>query len=380
MASIRERKRKDGSSYFTVQIRVPGCKPRAASYDDRIEAEQFARDVEMDLREGLAVPRRGSDAAALAKFMNEPILDALRRYELSSEAKPRHLNILPIIMRHAGKATFGRVKRSWVKNFIHKMRMTNSPRRGIPYADQSIASMVQTLNVIAKWRADELDVPNQRLPFTVSGIEGEWKVERTRRLSADEERRLMQRLRSIDRSNRYHWRLLVRLALETGARQGEMVGAEWSEVDIDRRLWLIPAKRTKSKKERAVPLTFKAVRIFKLLRKLSPADEARVFSGLGRSSGSVSTCFARYARGAGLEDFHFHDLRHEAAARMALYWRNFTIFELMLILGHTSIKMFQRYANLRGDELAAKLPSGFAFYATIKPEDLVAKLPKRGER
>lgn len=356
MGSIRERKRNDGSSYFSVQIRLAGCKGRSASFDDRFEAEKFALDVERELRVAPEIPRQGEEAKALAGFLDEPLIDTIKRFEIAGEAKGRHQNILPTIKRHVGKVKLGQIKRSWVKNFIHKMRATNSPRRGIPYADQSIAAMVQTLSVIAKWRADDLDLIDQRLPLTVKDIPGEWKVERKRRLSADEERRLLQRLRKIDRANRYQWRLLVRLALETGARQQEMVKAEWNEVDIERQLWTIPAEHTKSKEERAVPLTFKAVRIFKLLRLLSPGPWARVFEGLGRSSGCVSTCFARYARGAGLEDFHFHDLRHEAASRMALYWRNFTIFELMLILGHTSIKMFKRYANLRGDELAAKLP------------------------
>lgn len=118
----------------------------------------------------------------------------------------------------------------------------------------------------------------------------------------------------------------------------------------------MPAERTKANEERAIPLTIKAVRIFKLLRLLSRDGTERVFEGLGKSSTCVSTCFARYSRGAGLEDFHFHDLRHEAASRMALYWRDHTLYELMLILGHTSMKMFKRYANLRGDELSAKLP------------------------
>lgn len=353
MAYIRKRERKDGSFGYTVEIRKAGVDPRYESFDDYFDAEQFAREFETELSATIRIPKHTDEGERLQKFFDEPLLDAIERFERSTSALDRHTHVLPTIKRHVGKVKFGQIKKSWLKSFVQKMRSTKS-RRGIPYADPSIASMVQTLNVIAKWRADDMDLPDPRLPLTIEGQPGDWKVERERRLSAEEERRLMNRLRQIDRPNRYHWRLLIRLALETGARQQEMVKAEWSEVDIEKRVWLIPAAHTKSKKERAVPLTKKAVRIFKLLRLLSPQPWARVFEGLGRSAGCVSTCFGRYARGAGLENFHFHDLRHEAISRMALYWRGFSIFELMIIVGHTRLEMFRRYSNLRGDELAAK--------------------------
>lgn len=350
---IRERKKLDGSSYFTVEIRRKGHERITKSFDDYFDAEHFTREIETELSQSIRIPPHTDEGERLQKFFEEPLLDAIKRFERSTSALDRHTHVLPTIKRHVGKVNFRQIKKSWVKSFVQKMRSTKS-RRGIPYADPSIASMVQTINVIAKWRADDMDLSDQRLPLTIEGMPGKWKVERDRRLSADEERRLMARLRQIDRPNRYQWRLLIRLALETGARQQEMVKAEWREVDIDKRVWLIPAAHTKAKKDRAVPLTKKAVRIFKLLRLLSPGPWARVFEGLGASAGCVSTCFGRYSRGAGLENFHFHDLRHEACSRMALYWRGFTIFELMLIVGHTRLEMFRRYANLRGEELVAK--------------------------
>ena len=50
-----------------------------------------------------------------------------------------------------------------------------------------------------------------------------------------------------------------RAALEflvlTGARAGEATGARWGEIDLDERMWTIPAERTKSKRMHAVPLS-----------------------------------------------------------------------------------------------------------------------------
>lgn len=368
MAYIRSREKKDGTVSYFVEIRRAGHKPKYVTYDNIYDAEQFVRKLETELCDEVQIPRHTDDEERLRKFYEEPLIDAINRFERSEYALDRHMHIIPSIKRHVGKVKFRQIKKSWLKSFVQKMRSTNS-RRGVPYADQSIACMVQTLNVIAKWRADDMDLPDPRLPLSIEKMPGDWKVERNRRLSKDEERRLMERLRKIDRPNRLHWRILIQMALETGARQQELVGADWNEIDLDRSLWIIPKERTKTKEERAVPLTRKAVRMLKVLRRNSPDWATRVFEGLGRSSGCISTCFSRYARGAGLEDFHFHDLRHESASRMALYWRNFTIYELMLILGHSSIKMFKRYANLRGDELAAKLPGAKGATLNVRTVD-----------
>jgi integrase len=47
----------------------------------------------------------------------------------------------------------------------------------------------------------------------------------------------------------------------TAARTGEVVGARWSEVDLETDTWVIPAARMKSRRERRVPLSARAVEI-----------------------------------------------------------------------------------------------------------------------
>jgi integrase len=48
-------------------------------------------------------------------------------------------------------------------------------------------------------------------------------------------------------------------AILTAARSGEVRGATWAEIDIDRRVWTVPAGRMKAKKEHKVPLSELAV-------------------------------------------------------------------------------------------------------------------------
>ena len=59
----------------------------------------------------------------------------------------------------------------------------------------------------------------------------------------------------------------------TAARTGEVVGAEWSEIDVDARVWTVPASRMKSGREHRVPLSDQAIEIINGL----PRNGTRVF-------------------------------------------------------------------------------------------------------
>ncbi|MBB4003167.1 tyrosine-type recombinase/integrase [Aurantimonas endophytica] len=69
----------------------------------------------------------------------------------------------------------------------------------------------------------------------------------------------------------------LEIAILTACRSGEVLGAEWSEIDMDARLWTIPAKRMKAGKQHVVPLTAPAVDILSALR----GDGAGVFMFAG---------------------------------------------------------------------------------------------------
>lgn len=62
-------------------------------------------------------------------------------------------------------------------------------------------------------------------------------------------------------------RALEFLAL-TAARSGEVRGAAWDEIDLDKALWIIPAQRMKMQREHRVPLTAEAVALLRALPNL----------------------------------------------------------------------------------------------------------------
>lgn len=65
----------------------------------------------------------------------------------------------------------------------------------------------------------------------------------------------------------------------TAARTGETIGATWREIDLDAKLWTIPAARMKAKREHEVPLSNRAIALLKSLRPkgIQLAPEAPVF-------------------------------------------------------------------------------------------------------
>ena len=58
-------------------------------------------------------------------------------------------------------------------------------------------------------------------------------------------------------------RCLIEWQLLTLVRPSEASGTRWSEIDLDAKLWVIPAERMKAKREHIVPLSPQALDIWK---------------------------------------------------------------------------------------------------------------------
>ena len=81
----------------------------------------------------------------------------------------------------------------------------------------------------------------------------------------------------------------VRLALEflilTCSRTSEVLHARWEEIDLEGKVWAVPAERMKMKEPHKVPLSFRAVEILELAKQFSDGD--LIFPGR-RSGQSLS--------------------------------------------------------------------------------------------
>jgi integrase len=118
-------------------------------------------------------------------------------------------------------------------------------------------------------------------------------------------------------------RAIVEAAIETGCRRGELLSLQWWQVkdfDGDRPYVYLPAAKTKTKRDRVVPVSSRLKAILEMRRK-DPAGndlqpDAYVFgNALGQRTASIKTAWTLACRRAGLVNFRFHDLRREAGSR-----------------------------------------------------------------
>jgi len=64
----------------------------------------------------------------------------------------------------------------------------------------------------------------------------------------------------------------LELAILTAARSGEVLNATWREVDLEQKLWTIPAQRTKALKEHRIPLSDPAIAILREMEAIRQND------------------------------------------------------------------------------------------------------------
>lgn len=81
--------------------------------------------------------------------------------------------------------------------------------------------------------------------------------------------------------------LALRFAILTAARTGEVRGMTWREVDLEARVWTVPAARMKAGRPHRVPLSAAALAVLDAVRPLAPAPDAYVFPG-GRAGRPLS--------------------------------------------------------------------------------------------
>ena len=85
----------------------------------------------------------------------------------------------------------------------------------------------------------------------------------------------------------------LEFAILTAARTGEVIGATWSEIDLEKRLWTVPAERMKAAQEHVVPLSDRAVGLLESLErkgaKLFPISNMAMLMLLRKSGHSDIT-------------------------------------------------------------------------------------------
>ena len=140
----------------------------------------------------------------------------------------------------------------------------------------------------------------------------------------------------------------ARFSLETGLRQANVIGLQWSQVDLERECAWVHPDQAKARRAIAVPFSSSAVAI---VRNQLGQCQTHVFSYKGKPVTVVNTKAWRAAlKRAGIQDFRWHDLRHTWASWHAQAGTPLNV--LQELGGWESVEMVRRYAHLSGEHLS----------------------------
>jgi len=101
----------------------------------------------------------------------------------------------------------------------------------------------------------------------------------------------------------------LRFTILTAARTGEVIGARWSEIDVDAGVWTIPAERMKAHRLHRVPLCDEALAVLERLKALKVADDGFVFPGASKGAALSNMAQAMLLRKLGRGDLTVHGFR-----------------------------------------------------------------------
>ena len=148
---------------------------------------------------------------------------------------------------------------------------------------------------------------------------------------------------------------LIRMALATGARQGELLALRWGDVDFANSAIII--RNSKSGDSRRIPLPgyLAAEMVARKEGKNSRDPVIPGFEGNPITSATASSAWKRSRGKIDRPDLRFHDLRHIAASKLLAHGA--TLPEVAAWLGHKTLAMSRRYAHVSWGRLTEMVSS-----------------------
>ncbi|MHB1915193.1 MAG: site-specific integrase [Acidiferrobacteraceae bacterium] len=330
MATFRKRSGPGGRIVWQAQIIKKGYTAQYATFDTKAQATKWATSVERDMNAGVFVSRTEAERTNLA--------EALDRYE--REVTPGKRGV-------AQEASVVAVWRSHPLSTRSLAAIRSQDLAGV--RDQWIHEGLQPATIARRfavmshlltvarreWGMSSLTNPvhDVRLPRVTNA--------RSRRLVDDEESRLT----SVAEVSGREIGSLIRWAIETAMRRGEIAAMRWEHLDRKASVLLVP--ETKAGTPRRVPLSTRAMAI---LESLPRRLDGKVWS---MRPDSITRAFERVCTAAGVTGLTFHDLRHEATSR--LFEKGLNPMQVAAITGHKTLQMLKRYTHLRAEDLVGML-------------------------
>jgi integrase len=332
MASFRKR----GSSGWQAQVRRKGYPAQSKSFSTRAAAVQWVRSIEYEMDQGLFVSRNEAETTTVGELLHRYLAEYTPQ---KKGAGPESCRIRALLRHPIAKRFIGTVRGVDMARYRDERLQKVTPgslRRELTILSQLFEVSRKEWGIYVHNPVRDIKLPaensarNRRLQDAEHGSESEETI-----------------LFAACRQSRNPYLLpIVRLALETAMRQSELVHIHWQHINLKRRTIFLP--HTKNGYSRTVPLSTEAVAV---LTSLPRGINGDLFPGV--TTEAIKKAFIRAVRRTAIDDFHFHDLRHEATTR--LFERGLNIMEVSSITGHKDLRMLRRYTHLKAEDLAKKL-------------------------
>lgn len=329
MATIRKRKQK-----YEVQIRRKGFAPISRSFHKHSDAEEWARFMETQAD-------RGALPTPLKVLDQHKVKDLLVRYRDEISIKKRSYYSEKHALNFLIRQPFANLSLAEVtaaKICDYRDARLKDVKPGTVRRD--LALLKHTFDMAER----EWNIPIRENPLNkIAKIKPQ--AGRSRRLS-DEEFKALQDALALTKNP--YVMPIIRFALATGMRRGEILQMNWKDVDFNDKTLHIPV--TKNGHARTIPLSSHALAVLHEQPKRKGRKHKLVFPLTGNG---FQQAWERLRDRAGLKDLHFHDLRHEAITRFVE--RGLSVQEVALISGHRDYRMLFRYTHLKPENLVEKL-------------------------
>jgi len=341
MATIR----KKGDYQWHVQIRRKGHPHLSKTFELKKDAEDWARDIERDMRRGLFIDRREAETTTLLKMLEKYEEEVTPR----KKSKNRELTRIAKWKTHKlASYSLASIKPKDIASFRDERRKLNLAENTIRLDIALISSLFERCR--KDWGI-EVENPCRKIELP-SGSN-----KRERRVADQEIEGLLEFLpKAMPRTKNTNE--LIELSIETGMRQSEVLGIEWNDVHTKEKY--IQLDDTKSGDPRQVPLSLKAIKILDSM--VRPIKSERVFKVTQDAliRGFNQACKLaienkkdeKNIKFGYMENLKFHDLRHEAASRWAT---RLQAQELCKMFGWKTMQMALRYYHPTALSIADKL-------------------------
>lgn len=368
MASIEKRLTEDGKTSYRVKIRLKGYPPDSATFERLTDARTWATKTEADMKAGRYF---GAAKRHTLKELIEKYSAATEKRLKTWRETERHLSMWLGLL---GDCQLDAITPQRITECRDKL-LAEVTVRGKPRNGSTVTRMMAALSSCMAFGVKELQWLD-RNPMEKTSKPGQGKP-RVRYLSDTE---LPALLRACRESSNPDLHTAVVLSLTTGARQAEIMGLRWSQVDFKHGTITLRQGETKNDDARALPLVGDAFELLQARAKVRMLHDDRVFPPTDRAKkatrldlrtpweGAIEKAGLGTYEGEGKErrfvpNFRWHDLRHTAASYLVM--SGVDLISVARILGHRQLQMTLRYSHLapgkvveHGNALAQRLGLG----------------------